>query len=77
VPVLPNRLVDTTTVVDVKRAALEAHETAAGAFDLTAVLHLDRWRSIAVDGGRGHAEGFVVLGAAAHRAAVAAVRPAG
>ncbi|MFP5308170.1 MAG: PIG-L deacetylase family protein [Actinomycetes bacterium] len=77
VPVVPNRLVDVGAVVDRKRAALVAHETAAGAFDLTAVLHLDRWRAIALDGGRGLAEAFLVLDAAAHRRAVTAARAAG
>lgn len=57
-PVVPTRVVPITDVLDVKRAALGAHLTAAVALDLEAALGLNRWRSVATDGGRGHAEAF-------------------
>lgn len=57
-PVVATRVVPTSDVLDRKRTALEQHETAAAAFDLTATLGLDRWWSLATDAGRGHAEAF-------------------
>lgn len=57
-PVLPTRAVPITAVLDRKRAALQAHHTAAAAFDLEATLALNRWRSLATDAGQGHAEAF-------------------
>ena len=57
----PSHVIDITDHVDVKRAALAAHVTAAGAFDLTACLALARWRSLATRAGRGEAEAFLAL----------------
>ncbi len=54
-----NRLVDVTTVMDRKRAALAAHETAHLAFDVSAGLELGRWRSTHGLMGRGYAEAFL------------------
>ena len=57
----PSHVIDVTDHVDAKRAALAAHVTAAGAFDLTACLALARWRSLATRAGRGEAEAFLAL----------------
>jgi LmbE family N-acetylglucosaminyl deacetylase len=57
----PTHVVDITDHVDLKRAALEAHRTAAGAFDLTACLGLARWRSLATRAGRGAAEAYLEI----------------
>lgn len=53
------RLVDITGTIGRKRAAVGAHATAAAAFDLEAMLALNRYRSVNGLRGRGHAEGFV------------------
>ncbi len=53
------RLVDITPVVGRKRAAMGLHATAAAAFDLDAMLALNRYRSVHGLRGRGYAEGFV------------------
>lgn len=58
-PVLGTRLVDISTVVDRKRAALAAHVTAAGAFDLSAMLGLNRYLSLHGLRGHGFAESFM------------------
>jgi LmbE family N-acetylglucosaminyl deacetylase len=58
-PLPPNRLVDITTVLDRKIRALAAHPTAHLAFDVSAALGLNRWRSIHGLMGVGHAEAFV------------------
>lgn len=63
-------LVDITDAVERKRAALREHVTAARAFDLEAMLALDRYRSVHGLRGRGYAEGFCALTAAEHRRAV-------
>lgn len=44
-----------------KRAALHAHRTAGLAFRLDTTLALNRWRSLAVTAGEGHAEAFHVV----------------
>jgi LmbE family N-acetylglucosaminyl deacetylase len=59
VPVPANRLVDVTSVLEQKQAAIAAHATAAQAFDLEAALGLNRWRSIHGLMGRGYAEAFL------------------
>lgn len=64
---VPNRLVDISSVVDRKRRAIEAHATAGQAFELDTALGLNRWRSIHGLMGRGHAEAFLALPAAEHR----------
>lgn len=56
-----NRLVDISAVVGRKHDAIAAHGTAGRAFDLEAVLGLNRYRSLHGLRGRGHAEGFVAL----------------
>lgn len=57
----PTHVVDVTDHIEQKRAALEMHVTAAGAFDLAACLGLARWRSLATRGGRGAAEAYVEI----------------
>lgn len=57
----PSHVIDITDHVAAKRAALDEHVTAAGAFDLTACLALARWRSLATRAGRGSAEAFLAL----------------
>lgn len=71
VPVTPTRVVDITAVVERKRTALAAHVTAGHAMELQATLGLNRWRSLAVAGGRGWAEAFLALPGAAWAHAVA------
>lgn len=73
---VPNRVVDITTVIDRKRKALATHETAALAFDLNAGLGLSRWRSVHGLLGRGHAEAFLALPAARYLALTTAARAA-
>lgn len=58
-PLPPNRLVDISRVVDVKREAIAVHATALGAFDASALLGLNRYRSVHGLLGRGHAEAFL------------------
>lgn len=58
-PLPPNRLVPIDDVLDRKTAAAEVHATAAGAFDLTALLGLSRYRSVHGLAGQGHAEAFL------------------
>lgn len=79
VPLTATRAVDITSVVDRKRRALRAHATAGLAMDLEATLGLNRWRSIPVTGGRGHAEAFLGLTARdwRHATQLAATLPVG
>jgi LmbE family N-acetylglucosaminyl deacetylase len=58
-PLPVTRLVDITAVEDRKRAALAAHRTAHAAFDVSAALHLSRWRSLHTQLGNGSAEAFI------------------
>lgn len=58
-PLPANRLVPIDEVIDRKAAAVEVHATAAGAFDLTALLGLSRYRSVHGLAGQGHAEAFL------------------
>jgi len=58
----PNRVIDVSPWWDQKVKALSAHSSAAVAFDTSAHLALNRWRSIAGLGGGGHAEAYLVLG---------------
>jgi LmbE family N-acetylglucosaminyl deacetylase len=60
---VPNRIVDITSVIERKRAALAAHETAALALDLSAGEGLSRWRTMHSLGGRGWAEAFLASSA--------------
>lgn len=57
----PTHIVDITDHLDRKRSALEEHQTAAGAFDLTACLGLAQWRSLATRAGRGAAEAYLEI----------------
>jgi LmbE family N-acetylglucosaminyl deacetylase len=59
-PLPANRVVDITPVVDLKRRALAAHVTAGAAFDLDAMIGLNRYRSVHGLAGRGWAEAFLV-----------------
>ena len=59
-PLPANRIVDITPVIDRKRTALAAHETAGAAFDLEAMVGLDRYRSVHGLAGHGWAEAFLV-----------------
>jgi LmbE family N-acetylglucosaminyl deacetylase len=52
-------VVDITSVVDRKLAALAAHRTAGVAMNLEATLGLNRWRSLACRQGDGYAEAFL------------------
>jgi LmbE family N-acetylglucosaminyl deacetylase len=65
---IPNRIVDITSVIERKRAALAAHETAALALDLSAGEGLGRWRSMHSLGGRGWAEAFLASSAEQYQA---------
>lgn len=58
-PLPPNRLVDITSVLDRKAAAIAAHVTAHQAFDLSAMLGLNRYRALKGLRGQGHAEAFL------------------
>lgn len=59
-PLPANRLVDITAAIDRKRQALSVHVTAARAFDLDAMLGLNRYRSVHGLAGQGYAEAFLV-----------------
>ena len=64
---VPNRIVDVTKVIDRKRQAVAAHETAAEAIDLTVGEGLARWRTMQTLGGQGYAEAFLALTASGYR----------
>ncbi len=72
-PLPANRLVDVTTVIGRKQAALAAHVTASLAFDVGAASGLSRWRSVHGLMGRGYAEAFLAAPAADYLALAAAV----
>ena len=59
-PLIPNRIVDITETIELKRRALAAHETAGDALDLEAFLGLNRYRSVRGLRGEGFAEAFLV-----------------
>ena len=56
-----NRIVDITRVMDRKREALAAHETAFLAFDVSSTIELARWRSAHGLMGQGYAEAFLAM----------------
>jgi LmbE family N-acetylglucosaminyl deacetylase len=58
-PLPPNRLVDITSAFAKKEAALAAYETAHLAFDVSAMLGLNRYRSAHASLGRGYVEGYL------------------
>jgi LmbE family N-acetylglucosaminyl deacetylase len=62
-PLAPNRLVDISAAFARKQTAVEAHATARLAFDLGALLALNRYRSAHGLAGNGHAEAFLALSA--------------
>jgi LmbE family N-acetylglucosaminyl deacetylase len=59
-PLTPNRVVDVSSVFARKEQALACYETAHLAFDVGAMLALNRYRSIHGLMGRGHAEAYFV-----------------
>jgi LmbE family N-acetylglucosaminyl deacetylase len=75
-PLPANRVVDVTAAWSEKEAAVAAHETARQAFDLSAALGLNRWRSIHGLMGRGYAEAFLAAPAGEYLALQARVRAA-
>jgi LmbE family N-acetylglucosaminyl deacetylase len=76
-PLPANRLVDITHAWERKTAALELHKSAFFGFDPSAFLSLQRWRSVFLLEGRGYAEAFLVLDAAAFAAFCRTARAAG
>jgi LmbE family N-acetylglucosaminyl deacetylase len=69
-PLIPNRIVNITETIELKRRALAAHETAGDALDLEAFLGLNRYRSVRGLRGAGFAEAFLVATPEAARALV-------
>jgi N-acetylglucosamine malate deacetylase 1 len=65
---VPNRIVDITSVIERKRAALAAYRTASLALDLSAGEGLGRWRTMHSLGGRGWAEAFLASSPEQYRA---------
>jgi len=63
-PLPPNRLVDITATHDRKERALAAYETAHLAFDVSAMLGINRYRSAHAQLGKGYAEAFLAAPAA-------------
>jgi LmbE family N-acetylglucosaminyl deacetylase len=74
-PLVPNRVVDISAVIETKRSAIACHTTAAEAFDLSAALGLSRYRALSGLRGVGYGEAFVALPAAAFAAAVIGIPP--
>lgn len=70
-------LVEIDDVLSTKQAALDAHATGRLAFDLDAMLALNRYRSLHGLRGRGHAEGYVALSGSGFVASVRAFGAAG
>ena len=70
-PLVPNRIVEITSVIGRKREALAAHRTASLALDLSAGEGLGRWRTLQTLGGRGWAEAFLGTSADQYRALAA------
>lgn len=58
-PLTPNRIVDVSAVFARKEEALACYETAHLAFDVGAMLALNRYRSVHGLSGRGHAEAYL------------------
>ena len=59
-PLTPNRVVDISSVFARKEQALACYETAHLAFDVGAMLALNRYRSVHGLSGKGHAEAYLV-----------------
>lgn len=66
-PLVPNRIVDITTVSSRKRAAVSSHVTAHASFDVSAMTALSRYRSVHGLRGLGEAEAFLALPHVEHR----------
>lgn len=64
-PLPANRHVDITSVFARKETALAAHETAHHAFDVSAILGINRYRSAYTSLGAGYVEGFLAAPAPA------------
>jgi LmbE family N-acetylglucosaminyl deacetylase len=60
-PLVPNRIVEITAEVERKREAIRGYALAGEAFDLDAVIGLNRYRSVSGLRGVGYAEAFVAL----------------
>lgn len=58
---IPNRIVEITSVIERKREALAAHEMASLALDISAGEGIARWRTMQSLGGRGWAEAFMAI----------------
>jgi LmbE family N-acetylglucosaminyl deacetylase len=58
-PLTPNRVVDISSVFERKARALACYETAHLAFDVGAMLALNRYRSVHGLSGKGHAEAYL------------------
>ena len=63
-PLTANRLVDISKVFERKERALAAYETAHLAFDVSAMLGLNRYRSAHATIGKGYVEGYLAAPAA-------------
>ena len=68
---VPNRIIEITSVIARKREALAAHRTASPGLDLSAGEGLGRWRTMQSLGGRGWAEAFLATSAGQYRALAA------
>src|SRR5262245_27307974 len=65
---MPNRIVPIGSVIERKRAAIEAHETAARSLDLGGAAEgLARWRALGILAEGGWAEAFRALSAAQYK----------
>jgi LmbE family N-acetylglucosaminyl deacetylase len=73
-PLPPNRLVDITRVYDRKEQALAAYTTAHLAFDVSAMLGINRYRSAHASLGKGYVEAFLAAPARDWFALAAKVR---
>ena len=65
-PLPANRIVDVSAVVDRKRDAIAAHATAHLAFDVGAIVGLNRYRSLHGLMGRGWAEAYLAASSEAY-----------
>jgi LmbE family N-acetylglucosaminyl deacetylase len=73
-PIAPNRLVDITSIAELKRQALAQFTTQMAVIDYgRCIMGLHAYRSITHLGGRGFAEAFVVLPVPAYRRAASRV----
>jgi LmbE family N-acetylglucosaminyl deacetylase len=70
-PLVPNRLVDVSSVIEQKRRVAAVHTTAALAFDLEAGLGLARWRSLSGLHGKGYAEAYLAASRSEHSSLIA------